>query len=194
MHGNYGAYFSTFVGLSKLHKLDTQIHTDYEKAPTDNTNLPHPLASLVTLEGGGPFEVSASTTASTTASSTAASGSADDTPSHLVGSLAPFLGEDDLDLAALHDEAVHLLASIEGLLMGGELDEGEALGLLGVKVAGDVDIADVTDAAEGLVDVGRGDVVGNVANEEGKAGRALIASSAAASSTTTATRWGATVA
>ena len=194
MHGNYGAYFSTFVGLSKLHKLDTQIHTDYEKAPTDNTNLPHPLASLVTLEGGGPFEVSASTTASSTASSTAASGSADDTPSHLVGSLAPFLGEDDLDLAALHDEAVHLLASIEGLLMGGELDEGEALGLLGVKVAGDVDIADVTDAAEGLVDVGRGDVVGNVANEEGKAGRALIASSAAASSTTTATRWGATVA
>ena len=177
-----------------MHKLDTQIHTDYEKAPTDNTNLPHPLASLVTLEGGGPFEVSASTTASSTASSTAASGSADDTPSHLVGSLAPFLGEDDLDLAALHDEAVHLLASIEGLLMGGELDEGEALGLLGVKVAGDVDIADVTDAAEGLVDVGRGDVVGNVANEEGKAGRALIASSAAASSTTTATRWGATVA
>lgn len=190
MHGNYGAYFSTFVGLSKLHKLDTQIHTDYEKAPTDNTNLPHPLASLVTLEGGGPFEVSASTTAS----STAASGSADDTPSHLVGSLAPFLGEDDLELAALHDEAVHLLASIEGLRMGGELDEGEALGLLGVKVAGDVDIADVTDAAEGLVDVGRGDVVGNVANEEGKAGRALIASSAAASSTTTATRWGGTVA
>jgi hypothetical protein len=142
----------------------------------------------VTFEGGGPFEVGA------TAPSTPTPPSATEDPtSHLIGGLAFFLGKDDLDFTALHDEAVHLLASIEGLIMGGILDKCEALGLLGVKVAGDVDITDVTDAAEGLMNVGGGDVVGNVANEEGNAGRALTASTTATSSTAAVTRWGTTV-
>lgn len=142
------------------------------------------------LEGGGPIKVGA-TTAST---STSAFSPTDDSTSHLIGSLAFLLGKDDLELSALHNKAVHLLASIEGLLMGGILDEGEALWLLGMKIAGDVDITHVTDTAKGLVDVGGGDVVGNVAHEKGNARRALTTSSTAAPSTATATRRGTTVA
>lgn len=144
----------------------------------------HSLASLVTFEGGGPIKVSAASTSATTA----ASSPTEDSTSHLIGSLASLLGKDNLELPALHDEAVHLLASVEGLLMGGILDEGKALWLLGVKVAGDVDITDVTDTAKGLVNIGCGDVVGNVAHEEGNSRRALATSSTAAPSTATATR------
>ena len=142
----------------------------------------------MTFEGGGPIKIGAAS------ASTAASSPTEDSTSHLIGSLAFLLGKDDLELPALHNKAVHLLASIEGLLMGGILDEGKALWLLGVKVAGDVDITDVSDTAKGLVDVGGGDVVGHVAHEERNARRALTTSSTAAPSTATATRRGTTVA
>lgn len=144
----------------------------------------------MTFEGGGPIKIGA---AATSAAATTASSTTKDSTSHLIGSLAFLLGKDDLELPALHNESVHLLASIEGLLMGGILDKGEALWLVGVKVAGDVNITDVADTAKGLMNIGGGDVVGNVAHEEGKAGRALTTSSTAAPSAATASRWGPTV-
>ena len=144
----------------------------------------------MTFEGGRPIKVGATATST----STAASSPTEDSTSHLIGSLAFLLGKDDLELPALHNKAVHLLASIEGLLMGGILDEGKALWLLGVKVARDVHIPDVTDTAKCLMDVCGCDVVGNVAHEERNARRALATSSTAAPSTATATRRGTTVA
>ena len=182
------------VSMSLLARMQTA--TNCESYRLSTTRVQSALRSLSPVEAPTFTSASAAAVAitiavtispapvSAAASPPAATG--EDPATHLVRGLAPLLREHDLDLPPPHDEAVHLLPRLGCLLVCGELDEGEALGLLGVEVAGNVDISDVPNPPKGAREVALRDLGRYIPDQERDSGRSLVASGGAPSTSSTA--------
>lgn len=182
------------VSMSLLARMQTA--TNCESYRLSTTRVQSALRSLPPVEAPTFTSASAAAVAitiavtispapvSAAASPPAATG--EDPATHLVRGLAPLLREHDLDLPPPHDEAVHLLPRLGCLLVCGELDEGEALGLLGVEVAGNVDISDVPNPPKGAREVALRDLGRYIPDQERDSGRTLVASGGAPSTSSTA--------
>lgn len=93
------------------------------------------------------------------------------------------LREDDLQLASLDSEAIHLVACLPGHVGIGILDKGEALGLLRMVISRDVDVAHSADASEGHLEVLRGNLGADIPNQQRDSWRPLAAATIRGSAT-----------
>lgn len=83
------------------------------------------------------------------------------------------LSEYDLQFASLDSEMIHLIPRLSGHVDIGILDKGKPLGLLGVVIPRDVDVADMADTSKRHLQVQRIDLRTNVPNQKRNSGGAL---------------------
>jgi len=97
-------------------------------------------------------------------------------PPHFIRRLPPFLRKNHFELSSLHRESIHFIPCITRLFIGSKLNKSKTFWLLRVKIAGNVHIANFSNASKCTMKVFWGYVVRYITDKKGDPGRTIIAS------------------